>query len=136
VEVVLEKDVRIRAILDSRSDINLLSQGVYDRVASLGMDIPTLPVENVTFITAFVKRSNRVRKQAFTVGAEVFEAKFFISPQLVNDAILGFQFMKDLWYRLRTLHVSTSAGHLQVFHIYHFTTVLRAHSHLLVPSCH
>jgi hypothetical protein len=35
-----------------------------------------------------------------------------------------------------TLHVSTSAGHPQVFHIYHTTTVLRAHSLLLVPSRH
>jgi hypothetical protein len=52
----------------------------------------------------------------------------------------------NLCYRLRTLflfivlfstlHFSTSAGHPQVFHIYHTTPVLRAHSLLLVPSRH
>jgi hypothetical protein len=62
------------------------------------MDIPTLPVENVTLVTAFGKRSNRVRKQVmvtFIVRTEEFEANFFISPQLVNEAILGCQFIKN-----------------------------------------
>jgi hypothetical protein len=49
-------------------------------------------------VTAFGKKSNRVRKQAmitFTIGTEEFKANYFISPQLVNDAILGCQFMMD-----------------------------------------
>jgi hypothetical protein len=35
-----------------------------------------------------------------------------------------------------TLHVSTSAGHLQMFYIYHTIAVLCIHSLFLVPSCH
>jgi hypothetical protein len=62
------------------------------------MDIPTLPLENVILVTAFGKQSNRVKKQAvieFSIGKDLFEVNFFISPQLINDAILGCQFMKE-----------------------------------------
>jgi hypothetical protein len=63
-----------------------------------GIEIPTLPVESVVLITAFGKKSNKIRKQAlveFNLGKDEFEANFFISPQLINEAILGCQFMKD-----------------------------------------
>jgi hypothetical protein len=98
VEILSEREVKARAILDSGSEVNLLSQDVYNKLVSTGIDIPTLPLENVILVTAFSKRSSRVKKQAmvaFSVGTEAFEANFFISPQLVNDAILGCQFMKD-----------------------------------------
>jgi hypothetical protein len=49
-------------------------------------------------VTAVGKRSNRVKKQAmieFTIGRDLFEVNFFISPQLVHDAILGCEFVKE-----------------------------------------
>jgi hypothetical protein len=64
VEVLFEGEVKVRAILDSGSDVNLLSQNVYDKLVSTGINIPTLPLENVILVTAFGKRSIRVRKQA------------------------------------------------------------------------
>lgn len=78
--------------------MNLLAQSVYDNLIDSGMDIPTLPLENVVLVTAFGRRSNRVKKQAmmkFSVGEDLFEVNFFITPQLVNDAILGYQLMKE-----------------------------------------
>jgi hypothetical protein len=57
-----------------------------------------LPLENVILVKAFGKKSSRVKKQdliIFTVGTEMIETNFFVSPQLTNDAILGCQFMKD-----------------------------------------
>jgi hypothetical protein len=50
---MLENDVRIKAILDLGSDVNLLAQGIYDKLVSSGIDIPTLPLENVMLVTAF-----------------------------------------------------------------------------------
>jgi hypothetical protein len=98
VEVALGRDVRARAILDSGSEVNLIAQNIYDKLVSLGIDIPTLPLENVVLVTAFGKKSNRVKRQAlipFAIGTETFETNFFVSPQLINDAILGCQFMRD-----------------------------------------
>jgi hypothetical protein len=54
-------------------------------------------VESVVLVTAFGKESNKISKQAlveFNLGKDNFEANFLISPQLINEAILGCQFMK------------------------------------------
>jgi hypothetical protein len=98
VEISLTSDMRVKAILDSGSEVNLLAQSIYDRLLDSGMDVPTLLLENFVLATAFAERSNRVKKQAmieFSIGKDLFEVNFFISPQLVNDAILGCQFMKE-----------------------------------------
>jgi hypothetical protein len=55
----------IHVILDSGSEVNLLSEEVYERLKKAGVDIPVLPVENVVLVTAFGKRSKRIRHQAF-----------------------------------------------------------------------
>jgi hypothetical protein len=89
----------ITAIVDSGSEVNLLSEGVYERIAKKGLEIPVLPVENVILVTAFSKRSKRIRRQAlleFSIGDDVFETTFMISAQLANDAIIGCQFLKEL----------------------------------------
>jgi hypothetical protein len=49
-------------------------------------------------ITAFGKRSKRIKSQAlveFEIGEELFEGVFLISPQLINSAIIGCQFLKE-----------------------------------------
>jgi hypothetical protein len=49
-------------------------------------------------VTAFGKKSNQIRKQAlveFQLGQDELEVNFLISPQLIHEAILGCQFMKD-----------------------------------------
>jgi hypothetical protein len=98
VEILLESDTKVRAILDSGSDVKLLAHDIYDKLINSGIHILTLHLQNVILVTAFGKKTNRVRKQAmiaFTIGTKMFESNFFISPQLVNDAILGCQFMQD-----------------------------------------
>jgi hypothetical protein len=91
----------INAILDSGSEVNLISQDMYDKLTKAGTNIPVLPVENVVLVTAFGRRSNRIRIQAFiefTVGTDQFENVFMVSSQLRNDAIIGCQFLKE--YRI------------------------------------
>jgi hypothetical protein len=98
VEISLTSDMRVKAILDSGSEVNLLAQSIYDKLLDSGMDVPTLPLENVVLVTAFGKRSSRVKRQAmieFSIGNDLFEVNFFISQKLVNDAILGCHFMKE-----------------------------------------
>jgi hypothetical protein len=62
------------------------------------MNIPVLPVENIVLVTAFGKRSNRIRIKAyveFTIGTDRFEQVFLVSSQLKNDMIIGCQFLKE-----------------------------------------
>jgi hypothetical protein len=92
----------IIAIVDSGTEVNLLSERVYEEPAKTGLEIPVLPVENVILVTAFGRRSKRIRRQAlleFSTG-HVFETVVMISAQLANDAIIGCQFLKEYGFRI------------------------------------
>ena len=97
-EIKINNKIVISAIVDSGSEVNLISQEVYERLTQAGNIIPVLPVQGVVLVTAFGKKSNRIRLQAlleFTVGDDEFEGVFMVSPQLSNDAILGCQFLRE-----------------------------------------
>jgi hypothetical protein len=99
IEISVGEGMVIKAILDTGSKINLLAESVYEKLIKLGAGVPTLPLENITLVTAFGKQANRIKKQAMiecAIGSNFFESNFFISPQLINDAILvGCQFLKE-----------------------------------------
>jgi hypothetical protein len=95
---IIEDKFVINAILDSGSEVNLLSEGVYEKLIMAGVNIPVLPVGNVVLVTAFGKRSKRIKHQAFidfTMGNDCFESVFMVSSQLKNEAIIGCQFLKE-----------------------------------------
>jgi hypothetical protein len=50
----------LKAIVDSGSEVNLISQNIYERLMKAGITMPVLPVENVVLVTSFGKRSNRI----------------------------------------------------------------------------
>jgi hypothetical protein len=63
-----------------------------------GLPVPTLPVQGVVLVTAFGRRSKRIRRQAlieFSIGRDVFETIVLVAPQLNNDAILCCQFLTE-----------------------------------------
>jgi hypothetical protein len=98
VEISEGESMVIKAILDTESEINILAGSVYEKLITLGADVPTLPLEGVTLFTAFGKKSNRFKEQAmieYAISSDLFESNFFISPQLINDAILGCPFFKE-----------------------------------------
>jgi hypothetical protein len=49
---VLDK-FKFTAILDSGSEVNLLSERIYEELTDAGVEIPILPVEGVVLVTAF-----------------------------------------------------------------------------------
>jgi hypothetical protein len=70
----------IKAILDTGSEINLLAGSVYEKLIKLWADVPTLPLENATLVTAFGKKSNRSKKQTmieYAIGSDLFESNFY-----------------------------------------------------------
>lgn len=86
------------AILDSGSEVNLMSERVYEKLIETGLQVPTLPVEGVVLVTAFGRRSKRIRRQAlieFSMGRDVFETIVLVAPQLNSDVILGCQFLRE-----------------------------------------
>jgi hypothetical protein len=98
VEIRVKNKFPIHAILDSGSEVNLISQDVYEKLTTAGVNIPVLPVENIVLVTAFGRKSNRIRIQAyveFTIGTDSFEQVFLVSSQLKNEMIIGCQFLKE-----------------------------------------
>jgi hypothetical protein len=95
-EIKVEGKFIIHAILDSGSEVSLISQSIYEKLTKAGATILTLPVQRVVLVTAFGRKSNRIRVQAFvefTVGTDHFESVFMVTSELRNDAIVGCQFL-------------------------------------------
>lgn len=88
----------IDAIIDSGSEVNLISHDLYDKLTKAGTKLLLLPVESVVLVTAFGRRSDRIKIQVyleFTIGTDRFEHVFMVSSQLKEDAIVGCQFLKE-----------------------------------------
>jgi hypothetical protein len=98
VDVTIGDGTQISTILDSGSEVNLLSESIYEQLLKAGIEVPELPLENVVLVTAFGKCSNRIRRQAlieFTVDNDLFEGMFMITPRLANEAIISCQLLKE-----------------------------------------
>jgi hypothetical protein len=83
IEISVGEGMVIKAILGTGSEINLLAGSVYEKLIKLGADVPTQPLENVTLVTTFGKKSNRIKKQAtieYAIGSDLFESNFFLYP--------------------------------------------------------
>jgi hypothetical protein len=59
-----EENLRAIAILDSGSEVNLISQEVFDELSKFRNDLLILPVQGVNLVTAFGKRSKKIKLQA------------------------------------------------------------------------
>jgi hypothetical protein len=57
VEIKVTAKFIVNAILDSGSEVNLISGKIYEKLIKAGVQVPVLSVENVVLVTAFGKRS-------------------------------------------------------------------------------
>jgi hypothetical protein len=86
------------ALLDTGSEANILTEKIYDQLIVAGGSAPKLTLDNVALVTAFGRRTKRIKKQAlieYFVCEDRFEAIFLISPQIINSASLGSSFAKE-----------------------------------------
>jgi predicted methyltransferase len=60
IEIMFSDKCKAIAILDTGSDVNLLSKRVYIKLVKAGIDVPTLLLEGVVLITVFCKLSSKV----------------------------------------------------------------------------
>jgi hypothetical protein len=88
----------LRAIIDSGSEVNIISEKAFEEINKGNQLIPILPVENIVLVTAIGRRSTKLKKQVlleFMIGEDTFEGVFMVSSQLNNDAIIGCQLLKE-----------------------------------------
>ena len=75
-----------------------MNEHLYNRLRQEGPKCFKLPTEHVNLLTAFNKKSNRVKKQAMldvSIGDFKMNRIVLLSPQLVTDVIQGLDFLLD-----------------------------------------
>jgi hypothetical protein len=83
ITVQFGENLKAIAVLDSGSEINLISQELFDKLMECKENLLTLPVQGVHLVTAFGRRSEKIKLQVlleFHIDSDVFEAVFLISP--------------------------------------------------------
>jgi hypothetical protein len=56
-------DIHFGAIIDTGSEVNLISEKAFKLLSDTGEELLILPVENVRLVTAFGKRSKKIKNQ-------------------------------------------------------------------------
>jgi hypothetical protein len=75
-----------------------MNEHLYSRLRHEGLKCFELPTQHVNLLSAFNKKSNRVKKQAMldvSIGDFKINQIILLSPQLLTDAILGLDFLVD-----------------------------------------
>jgi len=75
-----------------------MNEHLYNRLRHDGLKCLELPTKHVNLLSAFNKKSNRVRKQAMidvNIGDFKINQIILLPPQLLTDAILGLDFLVD-----------------------------------------
>ena len=82
----------------NRYGLSIMNEHLYNRLRHEGLKCLELPTQHVNLLSAFNKKSNRVRKQAMlevSIGDFKTYHIVLLSPQLLTDAILGLDFLVD-----------------------------------------
>jgi hypothetical protein len=53
VQIEIKNVAKVKAILDSGSEVNLLSERIYDLSVKSEVEVPMLPIKNVVLVAAF-----------------------------------------------------------------------------------
>ena len=75
-----------------------MNEHLYNRLRHEGLKCFELPTQHVNLLSAFNKKSSRVKKQAMlemNIGDFQLNQIVLLSPQLLTDAILGLDFLVD-----------------------------------------
>ena len=91
-------DQEIFALIDTGCELSIMNEHLYNRLRHEGLKCLELPTQHVNLLSAFNKKSNRVKKQAMlsvSIGEANVNQIVLLSPQLLTDAILGLDFLVD-----------------------------------------
>jgi hypothetical protein len=91
-------DQEIFALIDTGCELSIMNEHLYNRLRHEGLKCFELPTQHVNLLSAFNKKSNRVKKQAMLdvkLGDFKINQIVLLSPQLLTDAILGLDFLVE-----------------------------------------
>jgi hypothetical protein len=91
-------DQEIFALIDTGCELSIMNEHLYNRSQHEGFKCFELPTQHVNLLSAFNKKSNRVKMQAMLdicIGDFKIKQIVLLSPQLLTDAILGLDFLAD-----------------------------------------
>ena len=91
-------DQSILALIDTGCEVSIMNEHLYNQLKHHGLNCLELPTQHVNLLSAFNKRSNRVKRQAllgFKIKTRSINQVMLLSPQLVTDVILGLDFLMD-----------------------------------------
>ena len=85
-------------MIDTGCELSIMNEHLYNRLRHEGLKCFELPTQHVNLLSAFNKKSNRVKKQAMLdvkIGDFKLNQILLLSPQPLTDAILGLDFLVD-----------------------------------------
>jgi hypothetical protein len=85
----------VSSILDTGSELSLMSQELNSKLRDKGMNNLELPVQNINLVSAFSDKSRKVKKQAMLTlnfGELSVDQIFLIAPGLMTEVLLGVDF--------------------------------------------
>jgi hypothetical protein len=85
----------IPAVIDTGSQVSLLTEELYHKLRSVGVETLELGVQNAVLVSAFENKTRCIRAQAMLpirIADIVVDHIFLISPQLLTQALLGVDF--------------------------------------------
>ena len=88
----------IPAVIDTGSQISLMTEELYHKPKSGGVKGLELGVQNAVLVSAFGSKTKRIRMQAMLpicIDDIVLDHIFLISPQLLTQALLGVDFCRQ-----------------------------------------
>ena len=91
-------DQEVFVLIDTGCELSIMNEHLYNRLRHEGLKCLELPTLHVNLLSAFNKKSNRVKKQAMldvSIGDFKINQIVLLSPQLLTDATLGLDFLVD-----------------------------------------
>jgi predicted aspartyl protease len=88
----------IFALIDTGCELSIMNEHLYSRLWHEGLKCFELPTQQVNLLSAFNKKTNRFKKQAMLdvkIGDFKINQIVLLSPQLLIDTILGFDFLVE-----------------------------------------
>jgi hypothetical protein len=117
----------IASILDTGSELILMSQELYCKLQDQGMNNLELPVQNINLVSAFSDKSRKVKKQAMLklkFGEVSVEQIFLIAPGLMTEVLLGVDFCVENEVKLSFPDgcFTMNIGNQEIRHTFHQET--------------
>ena len=91
-------DQEIFALTDKGCEMSIMNEHLYNGLRHNGFKCLELPAQNINLVSAFNRKSNRIKKQAlldFKIGNANINQIVLLSPQLLTDTILGLDFLME-----------------------------------------